>query len=344
MSAKKFNILFCGLTLLLLLCFSVPTIIIDPYFHYHAPLESLNYPIDNERYQNDGMLKHFSYNAIIAGTSMAENFVPAEFDEIFGMDSIKVSFSGGSYKEVNNNVLVGLKRNKVTTVLRGLDYTFLDKDKDYMKYEKSYYPEYLYDNNIFNDVQYLWNKDIFELNWNVIDYSRKPVPEQEDISYKYGKKQVLESFQRAEETSEKATMNEADRERILENVRQNVTSTAELYPDVTFYLFFTPYSICYWDDVKRTGKLDYMVEAEKIAIEELLQYDNIRLFSFTDKFELTCDLEQYKDQGHYAPWINTEILKWIKAGEHELTKDNYCLYLDTIYTFYNNYDYDAIYE
>ena len=51
-------------------------VVVDPFFHYHAPLESLEYPLirDNERYQNDGILRHFTYDTIITGTSMTENF------------------------------------------------------------------------------------------------------------------------------------------------------------------------------------------------------------------------------------------------------------------------------
>ena len=32
----------------------------DPFFHYHKPLEKLAYPIDSERYQNDGISSNFT--------------------------------------------------------------------------------------------------------------------------------------------------------------------------------------------------------------------------------------------------------------------------------------------
>lgn len=49
-------------------------VIMDPYFHYHKPFEWQKHGWWQERYINDGILKHFDYNAIIAGTSMVENF------------------------------------------------------------------------------------------------------------------------------------------------------------------------------------------------------------------------------------------------------------------------------
>ena len=82
--------------------FSAITIYIDPLFHYHKPLEKFNYPIVDERYQNDGIVRNFEYNSIITGTSMVENFMTSEADEIFGSRFIKIPFSGGRYKEIND--------------------------------------------------------------------------------------------------------------------------------------------------------------------------------------------------------------------------------------------------
>ena len=78
---------------------------VDPFFHYHKPMvDTYYYHIVNERSQNDGIVKQFDYDAVITGTSMTENFKTSEMDEIFGVHSIKVPFSGGTYKEINDNL------------------------------------------------------------------------------------------------------------------------------------------------------------------------------------------------------------------------------------------------
>ena len=71
-SNKKWGIVFIFSTIILLVGLGAVTIIIDPYFHYHAPLNNLQYPIYDERYQNDGIVKNFNYDAIITGTSFAK--------------------------------------------------------------------------------------------------------------------------------------------------------------------------------------------------------------------------------------------------------------------------------
>ena len=78
MNAKKFNIIVTGVVVFILFIIGAGTYMIDPLFHYHEPVEGLKYPINDERYQNDGIIKHFEYNAIITGSSMTENFKTSE--------------------------------------------------------------------------------------------------------------------------------------------------------------------------------------------------------------------------------------------------------------------------
>lgn len=114
--------------------FSAITIYIDPLFHYHKPLEKFNYPIVDERYQNDGIVRNFEYNSIITGTSMVENFMTSEADEIFGSRFIKIPFSGGRYKEINDCLKRGYAAgHDIKYVIRSLDYSFLIQDKDASK-------------------------------------------------------------------------------------------------------------------------------------------------------------------------------------------------------------------
>lgn len=64
--------------------------------------------------------------------------------------------------------------------------------------------------------------------------------------------------------------------------------------------------------------MDSELEAQKIAIEQLILYDNVKLFSFKNNFELICNLENYKDYAHYSEDINDNMLHWIKEGKFQL--------------------------
>jgi len=156
---KKWLISVIVLVLAALLCSGVLIAVVDPYFHYHKPLAAFGYALDNERYQNNGIVKNFDYDAIITGSSMTENFKTSELNALFGVNAVKVPFSGGSYKEVNENLEAAFKHNKsIKLVVRGLDYNRLFNTADKRDYDS--YPYYLYDDNIFNDVSYLFNSEV----------------------------------------------------------------------------------------------------------------------------------------------------------------------------------------
>lgn len=350
-SDKTWSIKLLVLVAVMLGMTGMLTIVIDPYFHYHAPLDGLEYPIHNERYQNNGIVRHFTYDAIITGTSMTQNFKTSEFDHIFDVHSIKVPFSGGSYKEINNNLRQAVKANTdIRIILRGLDYGALLEEKDTMRYEN--YPLYLYDNLLFNDVEYIWNKTILlKDTYTVISYTRDGNKTTTFDEYNnwmsrctFGKKAVDAAYDRPGKSEEMLHMTNADYKLLYANLKQNIIELAEKNRQIEFYLFFTPYSIYYWDSLNQSGELEKQLEAEKKAIEILLDYENIHLFSFHDDFAMICDLNHYKDMLHYGESVNSKMLLCMKKADHLLTKENYTDYYQRIYDFYTTYDYDALFE
>ncbi len=335
------------------------TIYKDPFFHYHAPLKQYNYPQDvypanNERYLNDGITRHFTYDGIITGTSMTENFKTSEADRLFDARFIKVPFAGAKYKEINDNIKRAYQAGKdVRYVIRGLDYNALVTDKDACD-ENFNYPDYLYNNNPFDDVSYILNKSVLLERTANVTRSDTGIGTNIDFDTysnwntyhgdEFGAAHVLATYRPRKTPKPPRSLTEEERQMLLENLQQNVTSLADEHPETTFYLFFAPYSICYWDILNNEGEMDWFFEVEQIAIEELLQHPNIKLYSFSDNFELTCNLEDYKDYLHYGEWINSEILIWIRNEEHLLTPENYQAYLDRVRNFYRSYDYASLHE
>lgn len=128
--AKKWFIrCFASLLLSIFLVFLIVWIF-DPYFHFHKPFSFVSYRLYDERYTNDGISRHFDYNAIITGTSMAQNFKPSEMDALFGTKSVKETFSGAGFQELSQNLERALQRNKdLKTVLWTLDYSGLIREK-----------------------------------------------------------------------------------------------------------------------------------------------------------------------------------------------------------------------
>lgn len=327
---------------------------IDPYFHYHKPeTDKYYYTLNNQRSQNDGISKYFNYDALITGTSMIENSRTTETDRLFGCHSIKVCYEGGSYKEVNDNVKNALKANgDLKIVIRCLDMgRFLDP-YDKMRKDLGRYPTYLYDNNPFNDVEYLLNRDVvFGRTYRMILDREKEDFEPGITSFdEYSRWQNRVTFGIntvapegiTVKEKEQVHLSEEDKEVIKKNIELNVTGVADEYPNVDFYYFYSPYSVAEWNKWRNSGTLYKMLEAEKYITEMIIPHKNIHLFSFNNRTDITTDLNHYKDRTHFAAWISSLILKWMHDGQGQLTEENYRDRLKQEYEFYTTFDYAGV--
>lgn len=353
MNSKFFTILVLIGFFTSLLATALTVGYVDPFFHYHKPLASLQYPLDNQRYMNSGIVRNFDYNSLITGTSMTENFKTTEFDALFNTNSIKVPFSGAYYREIDENIKLAIKTNpKLKTVLRALDYNKMASHKDSWYLPISQYPEYLYNGKGLDDVYYLLNKDVvFDSIPRVLTYTKegKITPSFDEYSnwnslFNFNKKAVLKTYTRKEKTKESLPYSKEVLDTLKANIKQNVINTAQSNPNITFYIFFSPYSVLYWDNLNQTGTLNQHLQMEKIVIEQLLEIENIKLFSFSNNFELTTNLDNYKDIAHYSEDINSIILNDIYSNNYRLTKTNYNKYLKDIESFYTFYDYNRIFD
>ena len=352
MNNKKWTIACLLFTLFLLVVGALPTIVVDPYFHYHKPLDGLTVILDNQRYQNDGILKNFDYDAVITGTSMTENFKSSEFDAIFNVNSVKTPLFGASFKEITDSLNNAFQANSnIRYVVRGIDCNRIIEHKDAMNYDDSMYPKYLYDWNPFNDVSYIFNKQIlFNDVSRVLAYGRAGIPGTTFDEYgywaddfAYGAEAILQDHVHKEAQATVWEVSEEEIQILQESVHQNFIAQAEANPNTQFYYFFAPYSVYWWDSIHQTGETQRYVQLMEEASRLMVEYDNIHLFSFFELEELICDPNNYKDTLHYSGEINSQMLRWMKAEEYRLTKENYASHWKSVLDFYSNYDYEALF-
>lgn len=351
MSEKKQKTWFLSTLLIILGILAsvlIIMVVVDPYFHFHGPLKNISYRLYSERYMNNGIAKHFEYDAVITGSSMNQNFKTTLMDELWGTNSIKIPFSGAGFEEIKDSLEVALNsKNNVKYVLWGLDYNGLNREYDWQGYDE--YPEYLYDNNLFNDTSYIFNKTIlFEglLNnilFNLSGQETTTFDEYSTWEAGSGWERISGTYKRQAEILPMEKMSEEEKNRVEKNVTENIVKLAKAYPDTQFLLFYTPYSALYWESIYRQGWLEKQIQMEQIATELMLECDNIQLFSFCQETQVTGDVNQYRDKEHYVAEINGMIMQWIAQGRGLVTRDNYRDILNWERNYYMNYDYDSLY-
>lgn len=347
MKAKKWNILvICGVVFILLFS-ALCTVVIDPFLHYHEPLPFLEYPLKDERYQNDGIARHYQYDSIITGTSMSQNFRCSEFDALWDAKSVKMAYSGASFHELNENLQRAFSyRPDIRYVVCSLDGSRINVPA--WQDEYTGYPDYLYDENFFNDVSYLLNKEVMPKTLAVINYTRagEVTPDRDMYGnwsqYKaFGPEEVLKDFTPLPVSENAVLITEEDVKTITENISQNFLQTALEHPDTEFYFFFPPYSICYWDSLVRSKQIGMQLEAQALAARLLLTAENVHVYDFSGRTDIIGNLDNYTDTLHYSDSVNSEILSCMRDGKNELTYESVEAYYEEILLLYEEYDYST---
>lgn len=329
---------------------------VDPYFHYHKPYtDEYYYNIYNQRSQNDGIARNFEYDGLLTGTSMTENFRASEAERLFGGNFIRVSFSGGTFKEFNNILTTAFAHNdNLKNIIFSLDKEKMILDKDAMRTDLGKFPTYLYNDNPFDDVEYLFNRDVLFSTIYDMEIAKKEGAEPGISTFNtsyigwdaftFGVKALYPGGVKAtNRAAEQPGLTESERAMVTENVRVNILELAKKHPDATFYLFIPPYGAMWWQEQINGGEFNRQLEAEQIVIEELLKADNIRVHSFNlTMTDIITDLNHYKDNIHYGEWINSLILHYMSEGKGLLTKENYEQYLAEERDFYWNFNYEEV--
>ncbi len=319
---------------------------VDPFFQYHAPLEGFPYVVDNQLSQNPGLARNTDYNAVLLGSSVTVNFNTAWFEELFGLQLVKLPYNGAYPRDIVNAMeLAEDSGNRLDAVFLGIDVGSYSGGIDEIKYEL---PSYLYDRHWYNDVYYWFNKDV------LLNYIVKPFidPSQgTDRTDCYSTWQWL-SYGREETLAHYTPVPYAEEHYpddfllpgIERNLDVNICPMIERNPETQFYVFFPPYSILYWYDFERLGQTGAILLNEAKIAERLLAYDNVRVFFFQDRYDVITDLDNYTDKVHYSRDICYELACAMARGEGELHPGDYLTVIDGLKAFVDGYDYDGIWE
>lgn len=344
----------CILIILAALCLcGVLVAWLDPFFHYHAPLSWFYYTIDEQRSQNDGITKHFDYNAVITGTSMTENFKTSECDALFGVRSIKVPYAGATFRELNENLETAFRtHDDIRLVVRGLDMSMVAHDPETLREDMGSYPDYLYDDDPVNDVKYLFNRDaIFRycgmMILNRLRGVQGGVTDFDTYSFT-GDNFVYDGITAwsgpvgFDTPAPEQPLSQDEYDNALQNIEAYVCALPKAHPETDFYFFIPPYSMIAWGREKEAGTLEKSLALHRLLVTKTAEVDNIHLYAFGTRTEITAELTNYHDPGHYGPWINTRILEEMKEGNDRITPENAEAYLTAFETLVRAYNYDAL--
>lgn len=323
---RKFVRRFLIQSMSLLLLIAAAVILMDPFYHYHAPVAGLKAVVNKAEYQCIGTIRNFKYDGLMLGSSMAENYNNRWLDEAFGCTTIKGIKSSASTADLLYYLKEAYQNHELRYVFYNLDLFALSEGPEH-HFAGEGMPLYLYNNSIPDDINYLFNKDVL---FESIPYQLAVSLQQdydEGTSYNwaqyktFSEKDALLHYERPP-VSEAAAFGADERETVDANVAL-LAQMAETHPETEFYFFYPPYSLLWWDSVDREGRLAERLYAAKKAAEVLTDYENVHLYSFLAEEDIVCNLDFYMDSIHFSADINHWIVEQLGGDEYLLTKQNY---------------------
>lgn len=317
---------------------------IDPFYVYHEPWFQIEPYLDEAVYQTPGAAKNFTYDSVILGSSMVENFDIDKFNKLYGWDTVKLAYSAALMGDYASILPLIFETHKVENMVFPIDnYTMIEEETS------SYVPrpDYLYDDFLWNDVSYLLNMDVIQRAGKVLAKRLKNQQPAYHTSYFWERTDfstftVMKSYLYERRNT---AWNEVEEDFLVENALENaeiIGAYIRQYPDTTFYLFFPPYNVMFWDYKILMGHKDATIKMNQEIMEYFLQFENVRLYYFMDEEEFVTNLDLYVDRGHYAPEVNDYIMECFGTTKHLVTKDNYQEIPARMNQILEAYDYDTI--
>lgn len=345
-SYKKFTISILAICLFFIIIWAAIVYLVDPFYHYHAPYFGLQPIANKQEYQTLGMARNFEYDSVLVGSSMTENFKASWFDEAYGGHTLKLSYQLGrmdNYDLIFKNIF---STHKIKNVFFGLDMNAVGQAPWQVSLHEI--PDYLSDDSLLNDTNYLFNKDVMfryvreylskNIKKQVPDFDNSYCWDQKTI---YSKQAVLTPYKTVRPVAYKPSA--FDEQWAVENMKI-ITKYIEQNPETQFYIFYPPFGILVYDSAIIKGDYPNIIKNLKYAAEVLLQYDNVKLYLFQNMQDIITNLDLYKDTAHYSPQVNKEMLEAMKKEEYRLTKENYEKEFENMNQFFLNYNYDTIFE
>ena len=346
MNAKRYTLLTIASTLICLAVTVLTVVVIDPCLHYHAPIGPFEAVETDERMAMVGVARYMDYDTALIGSSMSENFRASWFEDgVFGDSCVKICLQGAHFPDYDIVLKEVCSHPEVKNIVFCLDDYLLTDNPDTCTCT---IPEYISNDDIKDDVYYVLNHStVFEF---LPQYLIRNVVSSEDEAYVWEDRYPFSTEAvKSVYLPQRLTEYEPEKEinyffPYVDTFLASMGPYIESRPDVTFYMYASPYSILFWDDCQRRGNLPAALNALGYAYEKLLAYDNVRLFFFQDDYELITDLNNYRDYSHFDQSVNHFMYECMRDGEYEMFEDTFYDRLVALYDYTRNYDYNAILE
>ena len=343
---KALKYLF-GIILIEMAIVATITMILDPFYQYHKPVSGLQAVLNDRDNQMMGTIRNLSYDSVILGSSVAENFDSSVLDQKYDAHFLKIIRASGSTADLLYYLDAAREKQDIKRIYWNMDLFALQSSTEVTLYSKDT-PRYLHTATILDDFPYLFNKEIlFEKIPLMIAYSltnKNTGGHAYDWSWdkEFGAAKAMQAYKRSETPLAPQSFAE-DKDIIADNIALIMNEILS-HPETEYTIFFPPYSLMWWDKHYMEGTAEEQFYVLGEILPALLSCKNVKVYYFQSDRDIICNLDHYMDVVHYTPQINQYMLESIFANEYQVTAENID---DTIQKMRETYEYiiqEGIYQ
>ena len=291
----------------------------------------------DSRMQDAGLIRSQQFDTVFMGTSLGIHFRQTDIDRVLGVRSLKLAMTGSNSREQSFVLASAMERRPKRVIWQMDDWIFRDAPEIA---SDIYVPADLYRRNVKGIAGYLFsgamareslwivaraippfepivarltNGVMFKFPISRVDDINTLRPDF-DVAGFYNAQSAVAAFRRITEPARSGSIAEGyNYDATVRGFERDAVALIENNPDVTFDIYFAPYSILQFvamrDASPATLKIAYDFSA--YAFPRLLQFPNVRLHDFRDVKDVTHDLGNYGDVIHHSPAIDLKILSWL---------------------------------
>ena len=172
MNAARFIRLLLG-TFIVLVVFVYGLILaVDPYQNVPFSLPLDRAPIStNQRFSYPALARQADFDSAIIGSSTLRLLNPENLDSLTGARFVNLAMnSATAYEQMKILDLFMRQHPQAKYVIIGIDDSWCKREASYEKYTFRAFPEWMYDENRWNDLLYLFNDKALENTVRMIEY------------------------------------------------------------------------------------------------------------------------------------------------------------------------------
>ena len=320
----------------------VLTYVVDPLQLFRASRSA--FYSEDTRVQNAGLIGSQSFDTTFMGTSLAIHFRQSDIDRALGVRSLKLAMTGSNSRQQAFVLEQAIARGARRVIWAMDDFIFVDASDietdpylsvDLYRRTPKGIASYLFSASMAKESLFALLRSVPPLQrpltraapYLPVKFALADVddiyalPRDFDVAREYNAKKTRAAFAYITSPVRSRFLGEGyGYQAMVRNFEQDAVSLIARYPDVTFDIYFPPYSILQFVAMRDAspGTLKIVTDVTAVIAERLTQRPNVRLHDFRAIKAVTHDLDNYGDVIHHSPVVDGMVLKWLASGEYRV--------------------------